>query len=130
MQDDYSKLVTPTDEYPYREIITRAMAEGAIEGEAADYEVTSGFDTNFVFSRWNRTNALLPRDVSKLTGIKRLRGVKGPFWQGMSSAVSPALLNAIRRVLRKIVERDQRFELLSLSGVAHVQDGDDKVEHM
>ena len=43
-----------TDEYPesgyYK---TSAMAEGAIEGEAAMYQVASAYETHFAFSRFD-----------------------------------------------------------------------------
>ena len=86
-QDNYGALTTPMEEYPYRKIVTRAMAEGAIEGEAADYEVSGGFGTAFAFSRWNRTDAVPPRNVSKLTGRKwRIRDATNPAWQAAAEA--------------------------------------------
>ena len=86
LQDNYGALLAITDTYPYKKIITRAMGEGAIEGEAADYEVAGGFDTNFKFSRWNRTDAVPPRNVSKLTGRKWLRNAVNMSWQGSALA--------------------------------------------
>jgi len=42
------------DRYPASgHFVTTAMAEGAIDGVAADYEVASPFDTSFSFSRFN-----------------------------------------------------------------------------
>jgi len=57
-----------------REITTTAMAEGAIEGVAADYEVADRFATDFKYSRFNAV-AAKPRDVSKLAG-ERVVGKK------------------------------------------------------
>ena len=42
------------DEYPFAgDFITSAMAEGAIDGFASDYETHGAFATEFVFSRFN-----------------------------------------------------------------------------
>ena len=54
-----------TDEYPesgyYK---TSAMAEGAIEGEAAMYQVASAYETHFAFSRFDAAyEALLRPDL-------------------------------------------------------------------
>ncbi|KAL1515711.1 hypothetical protein AB1Y20_002327 [Prymnesium parvum] len=57
------------DDYHGTDVTTSAMAEGAIEGVASDYEMSSPFDTNFKFSRFDAT-AARPRDVSALTGTK------------------------------------------------------------
>lgn len=57
------------DDYRGTEVTTSAMAEGAIEGEPSDYEVSSAFDTDFKFSRFDATSAT-PRDVTKLSGVK------------------------------------------------------------
>jgi len=51
------------------EVTTNAMAEGAIEGVAADYEMFDKFDTAFKYSRFDAV-AAKPRDVSKLTGAR------------------------------------------------------------
>jgi len=61
------------------EMTTTALAEGAIEGVAADYRVASKFDTAFRFSRFGAKVAPggaadRPRDVSKLTGNKTRAG--------------------------------------------------------
>ena len=49
------------DDYPSRsnatEFTTSAMAEGAIEGTAADYEVASGYETRCKYSRFNWTSS-------------------------------------------------------------------------
>ena len=59
------------DEYKTRDnvVTTSAMGEGAIEGDASDYEMPSKFATNFKFSRFGLASAK-SRDVSKLTGKK------------------------------------------------------------
>jgi hypothetical protein len=49
------------------QVTTKAMAEGAIEGHHTDYKMGSGFSTDFVYTRFDKT-AAKPRDVSKLSG--------------------------------------------------------------
>jgi hypothetical protein len=58
------------DDYQPDEVTTSAMAEGAIEGKASDYKMSGAFATDYMFSRFDLTEAK-PRDVSKLTGRKR-----------------------------------------------------------
>jgi len=58
------------DNYTAGEVTTKAMAEGAIEGIAADYEMEDKFVTAFKFSRFDAVKAA-PRDVSKLSGAKK-----------------------------------------------------------
>jgi len=58
------------DDYTGKEITTKAMAEGAIEGTAADYKMASPFETAYVYSRFDAISAK-PRDVTKLTGRKK-----------------------------------------------------------
>jgi len=53
------------DDYKGNEVTTKAMAEGAIEGDAVDYELRHRFATRFKFSRFDST-AAYHRDVSKL----------------------------------------------------------------
>ena len=60
-------------------ITTRAQAEGAIEGQVADYMVPSPFDVQFPYSRFDSTETglwvasnWLPRNLSLLTGPRRL----------------------------------------------------------
>ena len=60
-QDDYKTYDHST--------MTSAMGEGAIEGVASDYEMTSKFATDFPFSRFGATEAKV-RDISKLSGEK------------------------------------------------------------
>ena len=50
-------------------VTTRAQAEGAIEGTAADYRVSRPFDTQFRFSRYGAIAPMPPRAVlgGKLT---------------------------------------------------------------
>lgn len=57
------------DDYTTVEVTTKAMAEGAIEGLAADYEVDK-FSTKFKYSRFDAV-AAKPRDVSRLSGKRR-----------------------------------------------------------
>jgi hypothetical protein len=70
------------DNYTYNPdspmVITKAQAEGAIEGKASDYKMKGPFDTNTLFSRYKKIhkNICPPRDISKLTG-KRKPLVKG-----------------------------------------------------
>ena len=64
------------DDYAGKEeVTTSAMAEGAIEGVAADYKMADKFGTAFKFSRFDATSAK-PRDTSKLSG-KRTKRHKG-----------------------------------------------------
>jgi hypothetical protein len=54
------------------EMTTAAQGEGAIEGHINDYTMKDPFATHFKFSRFD-LHAAKPRDVTKLTGIKRAR---------------------------------------------------------
>jgi len=67
-----------TDDYSSREVTTQAMAEGAIEGKASDYQMTSKFDAEFRFNRFDQL-AAKPRDVSKLTGQKPVHKAGEPI---------------------------------------------------
>jgi len=58
------------DDYKWSEVTTKAMAEGAIEGVASDYEMEDKFATAFKFSRFDAVKAA-PRDVSKLSGARK-----------------------------------------------------------
>ena len=53
------------------EVTTTAMAEGAIEGSAADYALSTPFETSFTYSRFAKigSDECAPRDVSKLKGF-------------------------------------------------------------
>merc|ERR1712118_390383 len=55
------------DDYHGGEVTTKAMAEGAIEGVAADYEMGGPFETDFKYSRFDAV-AAKPRDISALKG--------------------------------------------------------------
>jgi len=66
-----------TDDYGSREVTTQAMAEGALEGTASDYQMAQKFAVDFRFSRFDSL-AAKPRDVSKLTGSKPLRKAGEP----------------------------------------------------
>jgi len=57
------------DDYKGKEITTKAMAEGALEGLAADYELKHKFATHFKYSRFDATSAK-HRDVTKLASTK------------------------------------------------------------
>jgi len=57
------------DDYRGKEVTTKAMAEGAIEGHHSDYELAAPFATEFRFSRFDALKAH-SRDVSKLSGKK------------------------------------------------------------
>jgi len=67
---DEFDFVGKTDDYHGTEVTTTAMAEGAIEGVAADYKMTGPFATAFKYTRFDAT-AAKPRDASKLTGLKQ-----------------------------------------------------------
>ena len=60
------------DNYDDMVVTTRAMGEGAIEGSANDYEISSAdaFSSAFKYSRWGLPEAA-PRNISVLTGMKR-----------------------------------------------------------
>jgi len=57
------------DDYKGKEVTTKAMAEGALEGVASDYELKHKFATHFKYSRFDVT-AAKHRDVTKLTAKK------------------------------------------------------------
>jgi len=65
------------DDYTAYEVTTKAMAEGAIEGTAADYEMDDKFSTLFKYSRFDAV-AAKPRDVSVLTGAQKKRKGESP----------------------------------------------------
>merc|ERR1712060_75302 len=66
------------DDYSSDEVVTKAMAEGAIEGVASDYEISRAdpFSTTFKYDRFSASSAA-PRDVSKLSGVHRKAGRHG-----------------------------------------------------
>lgn len=66
------------DDYTGKEVTTQAMAEGAIEGTAAEYKVSGPFATDFKYTRFDAT-AAKARDVSKLTGVKKVAAKKAGF---------------------------------------------------
>ena len=76
------------DDYATNEVTTKAMAEGAIEGTAADYEVDDKFSTQFKYSRFDAISAK-PRDVSMLTGTRQ--GSKGESHAGATPDVEDLL---------------------------------------
>jgi hypothetical protein len=60
------------DNYDDKEVTTKAMGEGAIEGTAKDYEIAGDepYSADFKFTRWNLAEAA-PRNISKLAGKQR-----------------------------------------------------------
>mgnify|MGYP004232194673 CR=1 FL=1 len=55
------------------------MAEGAIEGVAAQYALAGPHATDFAFSRFDKAAGAncAPRDVKKLTGFKHAEALSG-----------------------------------------------------
>ena len=81
------------DDYVGDEVTTKAMAEGAIEGVAADYAMAGPFATAFKFSRFDATSAK-PRDVSKLSGQKaKSSGAKAAG--AVADAVDEPVMNSL-----------------------------------
>jgi len=78
--DDDIAVDGAEDDYTYHKdhpvVTTRAMAEGALEGRGDDYELASAHATAFAYSRFERdaSDVCPPRNVSKLTGAKRVAG--------------------------------------------------------
>jgi hypothetical protein len=60
------------DDYSSDVVVTKAMGEGAIEGVAADYEISQldPFSHVFKYSRFLALHAA-PRDTSSLSGVRR-----------------------------------------------------------
>jgi len=88
------------DDYSASEVTTRAMAEGAIEGVAADYAMEDKFATAFKFSRFDAVKAA-PRDTSRLTGRRTAGGVgaaagTSPDVDGTPTLVAPGLAAALK----------------------------------
>ena len=68
---DHVAISGKRDVYPSSgEFTTNAMAEGAIEGVAADYLMPSRYATLFKYSRYGLDHAR-PRDVSKLSSHRQ-----------------------------------------------------------
>lgn len=67
-QDDY--------EHSGVEVWTKSMAEGGIEGQASEYELKNKFAHEFKYARHDATAYTPPRDVSLLTGTKRIGEMK------------------------------------------------------
>lgn len=76
------------DDYTGKEVVTKAMAEGAIEGSAADYEMDDKFSTQFKYSRFDAITAT-PRDVSKLKGVRKDK--TGTYAAGAAPDVEDAI---------------------------------------
>jgi hypothetical protein len=82
--DEYG-VIGNTDSYVTagNETTTEAMGEGAIEGDAADYEMAAPFGTSFKFSRFGLTSAK-PRDATLLAGKK----IPKVAWKAQSTVVN------------------------------------------
>lgn len=52
------------------EFTTTAQAEGAIEGIFTDYLMSSPFETNFKYARFDSKGTVAPRNVTRLSGAK------------------------------------------------------------
>lgn len=65
-QDDY--------EHSGVEVWTTSMAEGGIEGQASEYELENKMTHEFKYARHEKTSYTPPRDVSRLTGTRRIIG--------------------------------------------------------
>ena len=67
-----------TDDYTFREeepiIVTKAQAEGAIEGEYSHYAISNDRSTSFWYSRFSSSGDCPPRDTSKLSGRRVYAG--------------------------------------------------------
>jgi len=63
------------DDYSANVVYTKALGEGAIEGQAADYELppNAPFSSVFKYTRFD-AHAAPPRDTSKLNGVRRQVG--------------------------------------------------------
>ena len=62
---------------PLKVLTTTAQAEGAIEGESAQYKMAGGpLSANFAYSRFDKSkgDVCAPRDVKKLSGAKVASG--------------------------------------------------------
>jgi len=66
------------DDYQGKEVTTKAMAEGAIEGTASEYELHHKFATRFKYSRFDATSAK-HRDPTELAGAKGAKRSKEVF---------------------------------------------------
>jgi hypothetical protein len=79
------------------QVTTKAMAEGAIEGEHTDYKMAAPFATEYKYSRFDKS-AATPRDTSKLRG-KRVRGAKPTTRGGGASAdVAPSVEDMVAAI--------------------------------
>ena len=94
-----------TDNYPSSgEFTTSAMAEGAIEGEAAQYEVSSPHATDYFFSRFDRSRlwvgpsaiATEATAVEAVAGQEAREGTAGRFLsEAPCPPPSPPLANTV-----------------------------------
>lgn len=69
---DNLAVIGKRDNYESDVVLTNAMAEGFIEGDASEYKMEDPFSTQFKYSRFDKLFAP-PRNVSRLTGSKVAR---------------------------------------------------------
>ena len=104
-----------TDNYPSSgEFTTSAMAEGAIEGEAAQYEVSSPHATDYFFSRFDRSRlwvgpssatATEATAVEAVAGQEAREGTAGRFLsEAPCPPPSPPLANTVS--LTQVIDGD------------------------
>ena len=71
------------------------MGEGAIEGTAKDYEMSTRFATSFKYSRFDAVSAQ-PRSVAALTGRKTDHRQRGTGAVGATADVTEDLLRRLQ----------------------------------
>ena len=83
---------------------TKAMAEGAIEGVAADYRMGSKYATDFKYSRFDASSAQ-HRDVASLTKVAREQehsnGKLKNYVKSCAHAADPIYIYIYMMVLQK-----------------------------
>merc|ERR1719247_3489659 len=95
------------DDYGHgEEVTTKAMAEGAIEGEQTDYKMAGPYMTDFKFSRF-AMSAAQPRDTTKLRG-KRVRREKNGA--GASPDVAPSVEDVAEAEADAAAPQQRRLE--------------------
>ena len=52
-------------------LVTKAQAEGAIDGTHVDYKLSAPYSTNFTFSRFYSKSPIGPRETKLISGTKR-----------------------------------------------------------
>jgi hypothetical protein len=80
---------------PRAQVTTKAMAEGAIEGDHHDYKMWGPYRTEYKFSRFDKTSAR-PRDTTTLHGkrVRRQQPSRGEI--GASADVAPSVEEVIQ----------------------------------